>query len=206
MGVSPAASSLSKLTSTRPDTKAHIPASLIQPSIEHAYASLSGPSSSTTTTNTNTAGAQQPPALDPRRPAEHGVSLHASAVTPIWSTHYLDPALDDACVLLPPSNPNSAPATKRKRRASSAQQQLQPMAINANWDVPPDGRFVAEDGAVDLTLGVVDAHKPLPASAGMAGMPGERTKAKIEVVSRDGEVKVDLVSVLPSSRKLASES
>lgn len=57
--------------------------------------------------------------------------------------------------------------------------------IGGLWDVPPDGRFVAEDGAVDLTLGVVDGNR--------AGLPGERTRAKMEVVSRDGEVKVDLV-------------
>jgi hypothetical protein len=78
---------------------------------------------------------------------------------------------------------------KRKRRNSNV-----PVPIAGVWEVPPDGRFVAEDGAVDLTLGVVDSKR-----GPEGGLPGERTRAKLEIVARDGEVKIDLVSGFPHS-------
>lgn len=91
--------------------------------------------------------------------------------------------MDDACVLLPPANAVNQPS-KRKRRNSNL-----PVPIAGQWEVPPDGRFIAEDGAIDLTLGVVDSKR-----GSEGALPGERTRAKVQVVAREGEVKIDLVS------------
>lgn len=62
--------------------------------------------------------------------------------------------------------------------------------------VKPDARFHAEDGAVELAIGVVDARGTAGQVQAPASRDLRRKRARVEVVTRGGGVKVDLVSLL----------
>lgn len=57
------------------------------------------------------------------------------------------------------------------------------------WFVPPDARFTADKGPIELGIGVVDAGD------NEWGREKGRKRARVEVVNRSGGIKVDLVSV-----------
>ena len=142
-----------------------------------------------------------PTSRRPRPEAEKEVNLNAQGTTPIWSTHYIDPALSSSLVLLPPQITAAANAAfsaassgKRKRFSTTTGAPLDGVARELKeWIVPPDGRFIAEHGPVEISLGVVDS--------GMEGWGKEkaRKKARIDVVTKAGSVKVDIVSSCLSS-------
>lgn len=68
------------------------------------------------------------------------------------------------------------------------------------WFVPPDGKFVADKGAVELGIGVIDCG----GREGEEGWGREkgRRKARVEVSTRSGGVKLDLVSVCRIRREV----
>ena len=55
------------------------------------------------------------------------------------------------------------------------------------WAVAPDGRFVSENGGIELGIGIIDG------GGTEWGRDKGRQKARIEVVSKYGGVKVDVV-------------
>lgn len=57
-----------------------------------------------------------------------------------------------------------------------------------DWVVPPDGKFQSENGGIEIGLGVIDS--------GMQdwGNDKGRKRARVEVTSRMGGIKVDIVS------------
>lgn len=57
-----------------------------------------------------------------------------------------------------------------------------------DWVVPPDGRFHSENGGIEIGLGVIDSG-----ARGWGNDKG-RKRARVEVVSRTGGIKVDVVS------------
>jgi hypothetical protein len=56
------------------------------------------------------------------------------------------------------------------------------------WFLPPDGRFTADKGPIELSVGVVDAGE-----TGWGREKG-RKRARVEVVNKAGGIKVELVS------------
>lgn len=56
------------------------------------------------------------------------------------------------------------------------------------WVAPPDGRFQSENGGVEIGLGVIDS--------GIQGWGRDkgRQRARVEVLSRSGGIKVEVVS------------
>jgi hypothetical protein len=59
-----------------------------------------------------------------------------------------------------------------------------------DWVVSPDARFQSENGGIEIGLGVIDS------GAQSWGSEKSRRRARVEVMSRTGGIKVDLVSVL----------
>lgn len=58
------------------------------------------------------------------------------------------------------------------------------------WVAPPDGRFQSENGGVEIGLGVIDS--------GLQGWGRDkgRQRARVEVLSKSGGIKVEVVSLL----------
>lgn len=56
------------------------------------------------------------------------------------------------------------------------------------WVAPPDGRFQSENGGIEIGLGVIDS--------GMQGWGRDkgRQRARVEVISKSGGIKVEVVS------------
>jgi hypothetical protein len=133
-------------------------------------------------------------AARPQRSAEKEVILRATERTPIWSTHYLDPALrtfgmphgftNMANIAL--SGLSSGQKTKYDSTIGAPIDGVAKMA--KDWVVPPDGRFVTEAGGIEVGLGIID-------SGGEGwGKEKSRRRARIDVISRTGGIKVDVVS------------
>lgn len=123
--------------------------------------------------------------LKPRRPAEESVTLKAEGRTPIWSTHFLDPCLRNPLIHIPQNVANMT----SKAMSASTQAQVDGIAkVAKEWFVPPDARFLADRGAIELGLGVIDSGEE-----GWGREKGRR-RARIEVISRNGAIKLDLVS------------
>ena len=56
------------------------------------------------------------------------------------------------------------------------------------WVIKPDARFVAQDGGVEVVVGVVDSGNR------EWGNDKGRKRARVEVESKHGGIKVDVVS------------
>lgn len=151
-----------------------------------------------------TASAARP--FKPARPAEPEVTLVSRGRTPIWSTHFIDPHLrsSQAAVHVPPQVTNvtnialsglsSGPKT---RYNSTTGAPIDGIASAAKGlFVKPDARFHAEDGAVELAIGVVDARGTAGQMQTPAGKDPRRKRARVDVITRGGGVKVDLVSLV----------
>lgn len=138
----------------------------------------------------------RPPPTGFRAKAESHAELRADGKTPIWSTHYLDPFLKEALFLVHPQVSNvanmalsglaSAPKSRFNTTIGAPIDGLAKLA--KDWVIPADGKFVSEAGAIELGLGVVDCG-----SEGWGKEKG-RKKARVEVQSKSGGVKIDLVS------------
>jgi len=132
----------------------------------------------------------------PRPEAEKEVTLRATERTPIWSTHYLDPCLRNPLVNLPQQVTNIAnialsglSSGPKERYDSTIGAPIDGLARMAKeWVVPPDGRFHSENGGIELAIGVIDS--------GMQGWGRDkgRKRARVEVMSKSGGIKVDVVS------------
>ncbi|KAK4687955.1 hypothetical protein P7C73_g2170, partial [Tremellales sp. Uapishka_1] len=120
------------------------------------------------------------PVKAPRPAAEKEVYLNAEGPTPIWSTHYLDPSLSTSTVLLPPAEPNAS--NKRKRLDGLAK-------MAERWVVPADAKFHSEGGMIDVGLGIIDQG-----GEGWGREKG-RKRARVEVGSKNGGVRVDLIEM-----------
>ena len=140
-------------------------------------------------TQTNEPDAMSP--TSPRRdrpPAEKDVFLRATEKTPLWSTHYIDPTLRNQTIRIPDQVTNianialaglaSGPKTRYNQTIGAPIDGLAKQA--KEWFIAPDGRFVSQDGGIEVGMAVVD-------SGGKDwGKDKGRKKARIEVESRHG--------------------
>ncbi|WWD18978.1 hypothetical protein CI109_103435 [Kwoniella shandongensis] len=133
----------------------------------------------------------------PRPEAEKEVFLRSTDKTPIWSTHYLDPTLRQTIVNVPHQVTNIANVALSG--VASGPKTLYNTTIGApidglakaakDWIVSPDGRFISEHGGVELGVGVINA------GGDGWGKDKGRKKARVEVVSKSGGIKVDIVEL-----------
>lgn len=134
----------------------------------------------------------------PQRSAEKEVHLQAEGKTPIWSTHYLDPCLRNSLVNIPHQVTNvanvalsglsSGPKTRFNTTTGAPIDGMARMA--KDWLIKPDGRFTSEGGAVELALGIIDC------GGESWGKDKARKRARVEVATKSGGIKVDIVSEL----------
>lgn len=130
-------------------------------------------------------------------PIEQGINLVANDEKAIWSTHYIDPHLRNPIVSVPSQVTNmtnmalSGLASGEKNRYSTTTgAPIDGMAkLARSWFVAPDAKFTSEYGGIELSLAVVDGS-----SEDQWGSDKGRKKARIEVTSRQGGIKVDMVS------------
>jgi hypothetical protein len=129
----------------------------------------------------------------PRPPIEKEVTLRSPDKTPIWSTHYLDPSLRTFGLSQNLTNVatmafSGLSSGDKARYNNSTGAPADGVAKAAKeWVVPPDGRFISETGGIELGLGVVDS------GAQGWGKEKGRKRARIEVMSKSGGIRVDLV-------------
>ena len=134
----------------------------------------------------------------PRPGAEKEVVLRAKERVPIWSTHLLDPCLRNSLVKIPQQVTNITNIALSG--LSSGPKESYDQTIGApidglaraakDWIVAPDGKFMSENGGIELGIGIVDS------GAGGWGKDKGRRRARIEVTSKHGGIKVDVVSRL----------
>ena len=142
-----------------------------------------------------------------RPPAEKDVFLRATEKTPLWSTHYIDPTLRNQTIKIPHQVANitnialsglaSGPKTRYSQTVGAP---LDGLARTAKeWFIAPDGRFVSQDGGIEVGVAIVD-------SGGKDwGQDKGRKRARIEVESRHGGIKMDVVGCL-AARGLESST
>ncbi|WWC71671.1 uncharacterized protein I206_105629 [Kwoniella pini CBS 10737] len=142
------------------------------------------------------------PVVQPvKRDAEKEVLLRAQDRMCIWSTHYLDPTLKESIFQVPHQVSNAAnialsglssgPKTRYDSTIGAPIDGLAKMA--KEWVVAPDARFMSEHGGIELGLGIINSHQVEDAWAKDKG----RKKARVEVTSRSGGIKVDLLELNP---------
>lgn len=136
----------------------------------------------------------------PRPEAEKEVVLRATDRTPIWSTHFLDPCLREGLVGMKVPQQVSSIANAAMSGFNSGSKEngignggtkMDELARMAKeWVAPPDGRFQSENGGVEIGLGVIDS--------GLQGWGRDkgRQRARVEVLSKSGGIKVEVVSLL----------
>lgn len=136
-----------------------------------------------------------PNARQTRPSAEKEVFLRATDKTPIWSTHYLDPCLRSS-LNVPPQVTNAANVALRglgsgqkTRYNSTIGAPIDGLARAAkDWVVPADAKFVSELGGIEVCVAVIDG------GADGWGKEKSRKKARVEAFSKQGGIKVDVVS------------
>lgn len=144
-------------------------------------------------------GSQKP--AKPHRTAtiEQGVNLVANDEKAIWSTHYIDPQLRDPIMSMPSQVTNMANVAlsglssgEKTRYNATTGAPIDGMAkLARSWFVAPDAKFSSEYGGIELSLAIVDGSEEEK-----WGSDKGRKKARIEVVSRQGGIRVDLVGLL----------
>ncbi|WVR07430.1 hypothetical protein IAU60_004471 [Kwoniella sp. DSM 27419] len=133
----------------------------------------------------------------PKRDAEKEVLLRATEKTPIWSTHYLDPSLRQSLIQVPHQVANitnialsGLASGPKEKYNSTVGAPIDGLARAAkDWAISPDGRFISEHGGQELGIGVINSG-----GDGWARDKG-RKRARVEVVSKSGGIKVDLVEL-----------
>jgi hypothetical protein len=138
--------------------------------------------------------------VKPHRTAtiEQGVNLVANDEKAIWSTHFIDPQLRNPIVSMPSQVTNmtnmalSGLASGEKMRYNSTTgAPIDGMAkLARSWFVAPDAKFSSEYGGIEVSLAVVDGS-----SEEQWGSDKGRKKARVEVISRQGGIRFDLVRV-----------
>ncbi|WWC93630.1 hypothetical protein V866_000465 [Kwoniella sp. B9012] len=149
---------------------------------------------------TNQPGSSSSSTNKPRRDAEKEVLLRAQDRMSIWSTHYLDPSLKQSLIHVPHQVTNAAnialsglssgPKEKYNTTIGAPIDGLAKMA--KEWVVTPDARFIAEHGGIELGLGVINSHNPQQQDW---EKDKGRKKARVEVSSKTGGIKVDIVEL-----------
>ncbi|WWC63179.1 uncharacterized protein I303_105779 [Kwoniella dejecticola CBS 10117] len=140
-----------------------------------------------------------PPVVKPqKRDAEKEVLLRAQDRMLIWSTHYLDPTLKESILHVPHQVTNAAnvalsglssgPKTRYDSTIGAPIDGLAKMA--KEWVVTPDARFLSEHGGIELGLGIINSHQ-----AEEWAKDKGRKKARVEVISRSGGIKVDILEL-----------
>jgi hypothetical protein len=142
-----------------------------------------------------------PGSQKPNRPyrtatIEQGVNLVANDEKAIWSTHYIDPQLRNPIVSMPSQVTNMANVAlsglssgEKTRYNTATGAPIDGMAkLARSWFVAPDAKFSSEYGGIELSLAVVDGSEEEK-----WGSEKGRKKARVEVVSRQGGIRVDLV-------------
>ena len=132
----------------------------------------------------------------PRPATEKEVFLRATDKTTIWSTHYLDPCLHSSFVNVPHQVTNVAnialtglSSGSKTRYNSSVGAPIDGLARAAKeWIVPADAKFVSELGGIEVGVAVVDG------GGDAWGKEKGRKKARVEAISKQGGIKIDLVS------------
>jgi hypothetical protein len=142
------------------------------------------------------------PSQKPHKPyrsatIEQGVNLVANDEKAIWSTHYIDPQLRNPIVSMPSQVTNMANVAlsglasgEKTRYNATTGAPIDGMAkLARSWFVAPDAKFSSEYGGIELSLAVVDGSEEEKWGSGKG-----RKKARVEVISRQGGIRVDLVS------------
>ncbi|WWC90816.1 uncharacterized protein L201_005753 [Kwoniella dendrophila CBS 6074] len=135
----------------------------------------------------------------PKRDAEKEVLLRAQDRMLIWSTHYLDPSLRQSVINVPYQLTNAAnialsglSSGQKTNYNSTIGAPIDGLARMAkDWVVTPDARFISEHGGIELGLGIINSHQIEESWAKDKG----RKKARVEVTSRTGGIKVDLLEL-----------
>lgn len=137
--------------------------------------------------------------IRPKRTAqiEQGIILTGHDEQGIWSTHFIDPSLRRPIANIPPQITNmtntvlsglaSAPKSRFNTTTGAPIDGMAKLA--KGWFVAPDAKFTTERGGMDLCLAIVDAS-----SDEDWGSDKGRKKARVEVASRQGGIKLDLVT------------
>lgn len=128
---------------------------------------------------------------------EQGVNLVANDEKAIWSTHYIDPQLRNPIMSMPSQVTNMTnmalsglSSGEKTRYNSTTGAPIDGMAkLARSWFVAPDAKFSSEYGGIELAIAVIDGS-----AEEQWGSDKGRKKARVEVVSRQGGIRVDLVS------------
>jgi len=136
--------------------------------------------------------------IKPHRTAtvEQGVNLVAVDEKAIWSTHYIDPQLRNPIMSMPSQVTNMTnmalsglSSGEKSRYNSTTGAPIDGMAkLARSWFVAPDAKFSSEYGGIELSLAVIDGSEEEK-----WGSDKGRKKARIEVISRQGGIRLDLV-------------
>jgi hypothetical protein len=125
---------------------------------------------------------EEPGAMDgvesqpkPHRSAEKEVHLQAEGKTPIWSTHYIDPCLRNSLVNIPHQVTNVANV------ALSGLSSGPKTRFNTTTGAPIDGM-------ARMALGIIDC------GGESWGKDKARKRARVDVATKSGGIKVDIVS------------
>lgn len=141
-------------------------------------------------------------------PIEQGIILTAHDDKGIWSTHFVDPSLRKPIANMPPQLTNmtntvlsglaSGPKTRFNTTTGAPIDGMAQLA--KDWFVAPDAKFSSEQGGIELSLAIVDGS-----SEEEWGSDKGRKKARIDIGSKLGGIKVDLVGLAMPMPDTSSE-
>ncbi|WVF72699.1 hypothetical protein IAT40_007517 [Kwoniella sp. CBS 6097] len=215
MGVPASVSASSSLSTGEPSSAAGPSRPTPLQTANSGFGSLNSSAQSSSTHTHNTVPIASPPAGAPefpptaqqieaisklpKRDAEKEVFLRATDKTPIWSTHYLDPSLRQSLINVPHQVTNVAnialsglSSGSKEKYNSTIGAPIDGLARAAkDWAISPDGRFVSEHGGQELGVGIINS------GGDEWGRDKGRKKARVEVVSKSGGIKVDVVEISP---------
>lgn len=157
-----------------------------------------------------TSSAPSPCSSPPPRPrpeAETQVTIKAADKTPIWSTHYIDPCLRSTLIHVPHQISNIANVAlsglasgPKEKFNTTIGAPIDGLAREVKgWTIGADGKFSTEDGGIELGIGVIRSGR-VEGEGGKEGKEKGKDKgrktARVEVNSKKGGIKVDVVSKL----------
>lgn len=155
-----------------------------------------------------TSSAPSPSSSPPPRPrpeAETQVTIKAADKTPIWSTHYIDPCLRSTLIHVPHQISNIANVAlsglasgPKEKFNTTIGAPIDGLAREVKgWTIGADGKFSTEDGGIELGIGVIRSGR-VEGEGGKEGKEKGKDKgrktARVEVNSKKGGIKVDVVS------------
>ncbi|KIR99672.1 hypothetical protein L804_03304 [Cryptococcus deuterogattii 2001/935-1] len=156
-----------------------------------------------------TSSAPSPSSSPPPRPrpeAETQVTIKAADKTPIWSTHYIDPCLRSTLIHVPHQISNIANVAlsglasgPKEKFNTTIGAPIDGLAREVKgWTIGADGKFSTEDGGIELGIGVIRSGR-VEGEGGKEGKEKGKDKgrktARVEVNSKKGGIKVDVVEI-----------